>query len=91
MELKDTIEQMTSTDYKERFKAEYWQLKIRCEKLETFIDEVEKGKKETTCPLSVLYNQLYSMDGYRLFLKRRAKIEHIDLSEAQNGAKSNNA
>lgn len=29
MELKDTIEMMTSDDYKERFKAEYYQTKIR--------------------------------------------------------------
>ena len=27
MELKETIEMMTSADYKERFKAEYYQLK----------------------------------------------------------------
>ena len=33
MELKDTIELMTSEDYKERFKAEYLQLKIRIEGL----------------------------------------------------------
>lgn len=29
MELKDTVEMMLSADYKERFKAEYYQLKIR--------------------------------------------------------------
>ena len=29
MNLKDTIEMMTSTDYKERFRAEYYQLEIR--------------------------------------------------------------
>ena len=29
MELKDTIELMTSDDYKDRFRAEYWQTKIR--------------------------------------------------------------
>ena len=32
MELKDTIELMNSADYKERFKAEYFQTKIRYEK-----------------------------------------------------------
>ena len=32
MELKDTIELMQSDDYKERFKAEYYQVKIRLEK-----------------------------------------------------------
>mgnify|MGYP000671180170 FL=1 len=29
MKLNDTIEMMTSEDYKERFKAEYYQLKVR--------------------------------------------------------------
>ena len=29
MEFKDTIAMMTSEDYKERFKAEYYQTKIR--------------------------------------------------------------
>ncbi len=33
-ELKDTIEGMTSADYKERFKAEYQQVKIRYDKLD---------------------------------------------------------
>ena len=34
MELKDTINLMSSTDYKERFKAEYLQAKIRYDKLD---------------------------------------------------------
>ena len=34
MELKDTVELMNSNDYIERFKAEYLQIKIRCDKLE---------------------------------------------------------
>ena len=29
-ELKDTIELMNSSDYKDRFKAEYYQLKTSC-------------------------------------------------------------
>ena len=33
MELKDTIDLMTSEDYKDRFKAEYYQTKIRYDKL----------------------------------------------------------
>ena len=31
--LDDTIILMSSSDYKDRFKAEYWQTKIRYEKL----------------------------------------------------------
>ena len=34
MELKDTIKLMESNDYKDRFKAEYYQVKIRREKLQ---------------------------------------------------------
>ncbi len=30
MELKDTIEMMNSEDYKERFKAEYYQTRYNC-------------------------------------------------------------
>ena len=37
MELKDTIELMNSNDYKERFKAEYLQAKIRYDKLEKML------------------------------------------------------
>lgn len=33
MELKDTIDLMLSEDYKDRFKAEYYQTKIRYDKL----------------------------------------------------------
>ena len=32
-ELKDTVELMQSEDYKKRFKAEYYQLEIRLDKL----------------------------------------------------------
>ena len=32
MELKDTVEMMGSSDYKERFRAEHFQLKIRMSK-----------------------------------------------------------
>ena len=38
-ELKETVELMISTDYKERFKAEYEQAKIRFEKLKAMLDK----------------------------------------------------
>lgn len=40
-ELKDTVELMTSEDYKERFKAEYRQLFIRYQKLKAFNNKIE--------------------------------------------------
>mgnify|MGYP003305628671 CR=1 FL=1 len=39
MELKDTIAGMTSPDYKERFKAEYQQVKIRYTKLKALLNK----------------------------------------------------
>ena len=37
----DTVEMMASADYKERFKAEYAQTKIRYEKLKAFNNKIE--------------------------------------------------
>ena len=87
MELKDTIEQMTSPDYKERFKAEYAQLKIRTERLGDFIGRIfyaqAKGTEEPKhdCPLTLLQLQHDRMCNYMDLLEKRAFIEHIDLSE----------
>ena len=45
MELKDTVQMMESVDYKERFKAEYLQAKIRYDKLDAMtvknVEELE--------------------------------------------------
>lgn len=43
MELKDTIEMMVSVDYKERFKAEYLQLKIRMTGLSNMLKKYKAG------------------------------------------------
>jgi hypothetical protein len=42
MELSDTVEMMNSTDYKERFKAEYYQTVCRWVKLKTMLDRWDK-------------------------------------------------
>ena len=44
MEFKDTIAMMTSEDYKERFKAEYYQTKIRYERLKAFNNKIEAAR-----------------------------------------------
>ena len=44
MELKDTATLMVSSDYKERFKAKYYQLKIRLEKLKYMLQKLDNGK-----------------------------------------------
>lgn len=44
MELRDTVEMMNSADYKKRFKAEYYQTKIRYEKLKAFNNKIEAAE-----------------------------------------------
>ena len=83
MELKDTIEMMNSEDYKERFKAEYYQTKIRYDKLDKMTVKYEAGTLNFTpnCSLEVLKDQKKYMGNYIRMLKIRAEIEGINLSE----------
>lgn len=81
MELKDTIDMMWSADYKERLCAEYWQLKIRYEKLHKMTILFEAGKLDfsPTCPLELLKKQENAMHDYMNALEVRAAIEGVDL------------
>lgn len=81
MELKDTIEMMNSKDYKERFKAEYYQTKIRYDKLHSMLVKSEAGVLDfkPTCPVSVLATQKRYMGEYLRQLEIRAEIEGIEL------------
>lgn len=81
MDLKDTVELMLSEDYKERFKAEYYQTKTRYEKLHKFITKYEAKTLafEPSCPLSVLKTQACNMGEYLYCLEVRAEIERIEL------------
>ena len=81
MELQDTVEMMQSADYKERFKAEYYQLKIRYQKLKTMTEKWDKGELnfEPTCPRSMYDMQLSAMEMYLEVLRDRAVLEEIEL------------
>lgn len=83
MELKDTIEMMTSSDYKERFKAEYFQTKIRYDKLHAMLVKLQAGTLDfkPECSMSVLLTQKRHMGEYLNSLEIRAAIEGIDLSQ----------
>lgn len=82
MELKDTVELMNSEDYKDRFKAEYLQTKIRCEKLHTMLVKLDAGVLDFTpsCPAINLKQQERAMNDYLKTLEVRAAIEGIDLT-----------
>lgn len=85
MELKETLELMNSEDYKERFIAEYHQVKIRYEKLKNFCNKIEVetmlGKEVTKhdCPLELLREQQKYMGLYLSVLEKRALIENVEL------------
>ena len=81
MVLKNTIDLMTSEDYKERFLAEYQQLKIRYEGLCNMIDKWDKGELTftPTCPRSTYNLQLSAMEDYLTVLEARAVMEGIEL------------
>lgn len=81
MELRDTAEMMNSEDYKERFKAEYYQTKIRYGKLHYMIQRYEEGTLnfEPSCSIGLLKRQLEAMRVYLQCLETRAQIEDIML------------
>lgn len=86
MELKETIELMCSNDYKERFKAEYYQLKIRYEKLKNFCNKIEASflnskcvEPKHDCSLELLREQQSQMGKLLHVLEIRAVIENVEL------------
>ena len=72
---------MTSEDYKDRFKAEYIQLKNRYEGLKRMIDNWDNGTLNftPTCPRATYNFQLRAMKEYLDILEVRAKIKGINL------------
>ena len=81
MELERLIELMKSEDYKDRFRAEYYQLEDRIDKLANML---EKYKAETlnftpSCSYELLSYQLQTMNAYKRVLEERAEIEGIEL------------
>lgn len=81
LQLNETVQMMASTDYKERFKAEYLQLKIRIEGLSNMLKKYQEGTLtfEPTCSYELLHTQLVYMECYLNTLEERAKIEGIEL------------
>ncbi len=81
MKLKDTVEMMNSTNYKERFKAEYNQLAIRYKGLKSMLDKWDNGTLQfkPTCPRSTYNMQIKAMVDYLAVLEARAVMENVDL------------
>ena len=80
-ELHDIIGLMCSEDYKDRFKAEYLQLKMRYNKLHNMVVKYEANKLEfkPSCDIELLKKQKAAMGNYLYCLEVRAQVEGIDL------------
>ena len=80
-----TVDSMLSHDYKERFKAEYYQTKIRYERLKAFNNRIEDSMMKNVvepkhdCPAHLLREQQHAMGEYLHILEVRAIIEGVEL------------
>lgn len=95
IELGDTIELMESEDYRDRFKAEYLQTKLRYEKLKKFNTKIEAAYRtdlnrpevkkvempKHDCPADLLQDQQRVMGEYLHILEVRAAIEGVELNK----------
>ena len=81
MELNDTIKLMNSTDYRDRFKAEFYQARIRYAKLGEMLKKYDKNELDfkPKCSYTLLLNQYKVMGEYLAILMLRAGIEEIEL------------
>lgn len=81
MDLRETIALMESADYKDRFKAEYYQLENRYRKLAAMISKYERGELdfEPACNIRLLKEQRDLMGKLLGLLELRAEIEGIML------------
>lgn len=84
-DLIETKELMCSADYKKRFVAEYWQNKIRYDKLVRMVEKWDAGTLEftPTCPRELYDVQLEAMATYLNVLVERAKLENVNLLEEE--------
>lgn len=80
--LKDTVPGMTSDDYKDRFVAEYEQLRIRRDALHRMIIRYDAGTLNftPTCDIFLLKRQEVCMNEYLVVLETRAELEGIILN-----------
>ena len=81
MELERLIELMKSEDYKDRFRAEFYQLEDRIDKLSNMLEIYKAGTLDFTpsCSYELLNSQLKAMNEYLLYLTVRAEIEGIEI------------
>lgn len=83
LQLEETVEMMLSKDHKERFRAEYYQLVNRYERLKSMLEKWDAGTLDFKPASSrAIYSiQIDAMERYIVVLELRASTEKIDLSK----------
>lgn len=84
MELKDTISLMLSDKFEDRFKAEYWQTKIRYNKLHKWLVDCDAGNKPEPAYydseyVAMMRDQASKMGQYLYSMEVRASHLGIEL------------
>ena len=79
--LNESVELMTSSDYKDRFKAEYYQLEYRLIRLNEMVEKWDNGMLpfKPTVDRECYDRQIKAMQDYLNVLQERAEIEKVDL------------
>lgn len=71
-----------SEDYKDRFLAEYWQVKLRYDKLHKMLVNYDAGALSfEPTNIDVLRQQAAAMGKYLYVLEVRSVLEKVDLQE----------
>ena len=83
MEFGRTAAMMLSDDYKERMRAEYWQTKVRYDRLHKMVVKYDAGTLDfiPDCPIELLKEQKAAMGKYLYCLEVRAQIEKVELKD----------
>lgn len=82
-ELIKSVDLMLSEDFKDRFRAEYIQLKTRFEGLDKMVKSYMDGTLSfiPKCSKLLLVKQLVVMQSYLNILELRAEVENINLED----------
>lgn len=80
MKLTDTAELMLSDNYKDRLKAEYWQVRIRYNALIKTLYLPSKRKELTEEQKEIMQRQAHYMFNYMHNLHLRCKLEGVDVN-----------
>lgn len=74
------------SDWRDRMRDEYWELRGRADRLERIISRYEAGTLDFTprSPIDLLRMQLRAMRDYQLILRRRFEVEGVDLERSDS-------